>query len=570
MIPEPSIFDENLACLEGQRRHAGLAAWLRKTVVNPLAGLEWHQASEGGEPVPTAMVQGRPMALVSRHQPRTEASRMAAAQDRCSLLVLVGCGAGYLPEAIKARMAVDRICERLLVVEFMPELLAGTLRQRRLSHLLGDPRITVGMVSDEAGIRDLIERHYLPQLHPSIRILFAPPAQRLAAACNLPIETWLAAAVSAIQGDFITQSRFGRLWLHNIACNLTGLSAAPSMQLESKHPVWAVLGAGPSLERSLPEIRSLQASGVRVLSCDASLAFCRRHGIEADLVMSIDGQCITYLHLLSAVRHGAWRALPRRILDLAATPVWARTGDGICFAGSRHPLIDYFRLEGLDLPELDTQGGNVGHCMTAWAAAHGAETIHVFGLDFAYLRGMPYARPGFFYDDAERVSDRLSPLEHRVAGLWLGQDLAAGGRDVGRRVTVRLGEYRRRFEAFAAGLPCRVIDHGQVPSLCLGGQSRPAAMRLTEFARTSAADPAGLCHSYLATLSEAAFGDSDPLEIWENGDTRERRILATLLPLMAYELAFLLKCEGQNSDIRRKAFLAAKEHTRTVMTRFFS
>jgi hypothetical protein len=333
-----------------------------------------------------------------------------------------------------------------------------------------------------------------------------------------------------------------------------------------------VLGAGPGLEDSLPAIRGLQESGVPVLACDASLAFCRCHGIEADLVMSIDGQCITYLHLLSALRHPGSRREPGRILDLAATPVWSRSGGEITYAGSHHPLIDHFRLEGLELPELDTQGGNVGHSMVAWAAAHGAGTIHIFGLDFAYLDGLPYARPGFFYDDAGRSACRLKPLEHRVAGLWMGQDLAGQADTAGRRlVTMRLAEYRRRFEAFAAGLPCRIIDHGHEPGRQLGGTPRPTVSRQEpERLRAATVDTASLCRRYVADLSDAGIADRDPLEIWENGSAGERRLLATLLPLMAHELAFVLKAEGQNTDSRRKAFLAAKEQTRIVMTRFFS
>lgn len=569
------FFESNLSCINQQPRYHRLLGDLAIESVDSIPQTSWEPAKLTGDPVPSIETAGKPLFLTSRYDPVSEARKTADIQEAASLLILVGFGVGYLAESLQEKMNRSPSTERLLVIEFLPELLRGSLARREMRGLFRDPRILVVLVANQQAMFECIAQNYVPQLHQSLRILFPPVVQKLAESCNLEVDAWLHEAISGIQGDFITQTRLGKRWLYNLACNIrwtAGSFGTDPLPLEGE---CLVLGAGPGLEKTLPRIRELQTRGIPTLVCDAALPFCLEYGLKIDWLMTIDGQSITYLHLLSAARPGNDRSWVT-IMDLGAHPAWSRNSSRVSFVGSRHPLIAYLRQEGCNIPELDTQGGNVGQSMVTWASLHGASSIHVFGLDFAYLDGRPYARPGFFYDDAACLSQRLSTFEQKVAGLYMDQDFTIDHRfGVLRQVTPRLAGYRRQFEEMIGNLDSAIMDYGQEPELHLNAgvgsaDFLPKLAADPEKPKKTSNDPAKILRQYAKLLARPDFCETDPLILWEHGNRIDRRLVATLLPLMAFELAFLLKTGKQSTDSRKEAFFAACNHTRDVLNRFFT
>jgi hypothetical protein len=100
----------------------------------------------------------------------------------------------------------------------------------------------------------------------------------------------------------------------------------------------------------------------------------------------------------------------------------------------------------LDLPALDTSGGNVAQAAVSLAVSLGAREIFLAGLDFSYPQGKAYSRGTFLYPIAAAAQSRLAPVES-----WFQDFLLARGS------SRPLDLYRRRLEAYARTVPARLV-----------------------------------------------------------------------------------------------------------------
>jgi hypothetical protein len=518
------------------------------------------------------LADGSQLALHSRYDPESEAAKLAAGIPTAKMLVIVGFGAGYVAEACRSRMDSSSDFERLLLLEPCAELFYSTLKHRDLSVLLGDLRIklAVGLSADE--MVSCLQQSYLPHLFTSIRVITLPGFTKLDFVSDL--EKRIVGAIQSIQGDFITQSRFGKRWLFNILSNVRVQNerGLPVMAQKSLPPLreCMVIGAGPSLERHLPNIRDLLSTGCTVIACDAALGFCRYHDIPVDYMVSIDGQSIAYLHLLTG-RRNTDPIKSIVVADLCAHPGYGRMAECPEFVGSDHPLISWLRMRGAPLPRIDCSSGNVGGAMVSWADSRGAETIHVFGLDFAYFNGQPYARPSFFHDDRGPKTSRLCPLEQHMVRLYIGDDLCftpcAAGVSI---TTTRLRAYEQAFNADLNRIQSTLHIYGNSGKRQVHDSPRPNIRKNDPPAAVGAEGLWDGLAVYRSLVEAEDWNSLDPLELWEHGDREQINLLLTLLPLMAWNMANILQSDPESTDIRRKAFLAAVGQTRQLLARFFT
>jgi hypothetical protein len=107
----------------------------------------------------------------------------------------------------------------------------------------------------------------------------------------------------------------------------------------------------------------------------------------------------------------------RLFVDLVSPPAVAERSAHPCFFSGGHPLTRYISRRWLDLPELDTSGGNVTYAAVSLAEYLGAKTVELFGADFSYPLGRTYARGTWLFPFYEKQQSRFSPTETLFSDL---------------------------------------------------------------------------------------------------------------------------------------------------------
>jgi hypothetical protein len=230
---------------------------------------------------------------------------------------------------------------------------------------------------------------------------------------------------------------------------LLNLPAAEGAVLElPRSPKVLVAGAGPSLERHLPALRS-RRKGSLLIAVDTALPALGGSGVIPDLALSMDCQQYGYHHFFPP----SGRSVPR-LLDLVSPPVVSRLPGNRGFYAGGHPLCSYLRRQWRAFPALDTSGGNVTHTAVSLAASLGAAEILLLGVDFSYPGGKPYARGTYLSTVFGSRSTRLLPEESSYLSLVFGRgeivrQSVAGGM---RYTTPLLLMYKKSMEGIAGSL----------------------------------------------------------------------------------------------------------------------
>ena len=507
-------------------RHPDLAQHLSQT--RPCKNLSVMK-SRKGMPIPVLARAGRLFPMHSRIDPVAEGRRIA--QDAPEgYLVAFGLGAAY---HLNPLVDSDTLTG-LLIVESSDAIVRGLMELFDLSSLFADSRVILLVgPSPELLVKTVLSR-YLPVLYGNLGSI------TLRSRWDANSE-WFSPRVRALQGlskalgrDYTVQSRFGRRWFVHTLANLersekVGIDVSPSRR-------FLITAAGPSLEDQLPQLRKMHADGATLLATDTSLPILASTGIVPDIVLSIDCQAISYHHFL--------KGLPQKtalILDLASPPVLTRMTDNILFITSGHPFSLYLNRFYRPFPILDLSGGHVTYAAVSLAQEVGAHEVFLFGADFSYPSGQPYAKNTYLYPYFQSRSNRLNgsenlfysfiseshPRRERKPDGWLWK-------------TSSLNHYRESLEQAISvmecdchliagrGIPIRIPDNassrsenelGRVLTMLSTGA---ISMKWTDF-----------LEAYLSRLSQLPPLNGPPQDYLEYLDTENRQAWATLLPSAA-------------------------------------
>ena len=426
--PGERWLEENLSALAS--RQPLLAALVRAAAADPrIVPL----AARNGRIVPGVHSAAGTVALHSLYDPRQEAERLAGSLQGAGFLVVPGLGAGFHAAALLRHPDV----RGLVIIEKSVEVLRSLFALVPLAPLLEDPRVTV--CAGRASIREGILAAWQPAVMGGMRTVpLRPWCEQEKAFFDAAAEE-VQEAVEAVRRDYSVQSHFGKRWLTNILLNLPRAGSAPLDH--ARRALAAVTAAGPSLEMQLP-LLAAERYQVYLVATDASLPALLRSGMRPDAVLSIDCQNHGYHHFL--------QGLPETtslFLDLASPPLLARRPGTVVFVASAHPLVRYIASQWRQMVPIDTSGGNVTHAAVSLAIELGARRVDVYGADFSYPDGKPYARGTYLYDLFWADQSRVSPAEARFFAFSQGSP-QAHRTVVGTKVlytTSLLSGYRERF-----------------------------------------------------------------------------------------------------------------------------
>ncbi len=393
-MADHNFLDRNLVALS--TRHSALATMLSGIASHPdLSVIE----SRKGPPVPILTREGRPFPIHSRFDPVSEGRRLAEeASD--GFLVAFGLGGGYHLNPLLEK----RTLTGLMVIERDLSFVRGILEKIDLTRLLSDSRVVLLVDPSPEELSRFILDRYLPVLYGNLGSITlrsrwdADPSwfsDRAEALRGLP---------EALGRDYTVQTRFGRRWFVHTILNLPRSEEVRAVLPPARRLL--VTAAGPSLQQQLPEIRKRHAGGATLLATDTSLPLLASEGIIPDIVLSIDCQIVSYHHFL--------KGLPEStvlILDLASPPVLTRQTERILFFSSGHPFSLYLNKLYRPFPILDLSGGNVTHAAASLAQAAGAREVYLYGADFSYPSGQPYARGTYLFPYFQSRSVRTEGSE---------------------------------------------------------------------------------------------------------------------------------------------------------------
>lgn len=446
-----TLLERNLARLA--RTSAPLERRLR--AAEPSSRVQPHTGRSG---LPSVSMAGeRQTAVHSKVDPVREALRLVQNSNAEGFVLVFGLGLGYHLRELLQRADVTLV----LVIDYDLSVVRSFLEAADLTDLFSDPRLAVLVDPAESELESWILTRYVPVLHGNVSgLTLRGRVEQDPDAFAAARRTALAAAHAAAD-DVATQRAFGRNWMRNIALNVISLANHETsargggsenllleravLQAAQRSERCIITAAGPSLDRNLELIRSKRRRSL-LIATDSSLPALVAAELQPDLVLAIDCQVVSYLHLL-----GAGTALQRGetllVADIGVHHALARTVPAVCFVGGNHPLVRYLVGRGLRLPFLDTSDGSVTHAAVRLAAALCLRKINVYGADFSYPRAASYARGTYLHSHFLHRHARRDPLSSRLLQFVFDRPDVEVVRREGRPVyiTALMQRYRERY-----------------------------------------------------------------------------------------------------------------------------
>lgn len=264
------------------------------------------------------------------------------------------------------------------------------------------------------------------------------------------------AAVAAEWGDAlrdhhrarVTRQQDGFPWQRHVIANLPDYLRRPLPA--AWRDAWrgrpaVVCGAGPSLDVSAPQLAA-RRGGCAVLAADSALRTLARHGVQADIAVSIDvakepGKCLP---------EAAW--WPKQVLlSSLSPPAWREFPEGRRhFLVNRQITTDWLAAQGVPRPPVAV-AESCGATALELARWLGCAPIHLMGLDLALSGG-------------QRHTSGAEAALYRRSGFDAAQEHPTVPGNWEERVpTHALGDWRAldaRLAGWRAGLVVNVTDRG--------------------------------------------------------------------------------------------------------------
>lgn len=359
--------------------------------------------SREGDCVP--VMAGKP--LHSRFNPQREGERLSQQYTKGGMILAYGLGGAYhlIPLLKNVEMS------SLIIIENNPSLVKSILGAIDLSPLFLDKRVRLWISGNPEDFKNILLAKYVPVLSGDLQSISLRTRIELDSDFYHKVAEVVQESISAITDDYTVQTHFGKKWFVNTLNNLEA-SEATTLTLKPVHKV-QITAAGPGLEQQMEHLISHREDST-LIATDTSLPVLLSNGLTPDMVVSIDCQHISYHHFMM----GYPEDVPL-ILDLASPPFLTRIAKNCFFFTSDHPFSNYVSRNFRQFPRIDTSGGNVTHAALSLAESLGARHICLYGADFSYPNGKPYARGSYVFPYFQKSSSRLSGIESQVMDFVL-------------------------------------------------------------------------------------------------------------------------------------------------------
>lgn len=222
-----------------------------------------------------------------------------------------------------------------------------------------------------------------------------------------------------------TLKKFGKLWCRNSIKNLQEMIRLNGIKTlkektDSELP-FMIVGAGPSLEKILPYLKSLKERCV-IVCVETALKAMLRIGVEPDFIVLTDPQFWAYRHIAGLSAHDSIL-----ITEISTYPaVFRFPCKQILLCGSQFPIGQYFEQQlSLDLGDLGT-GGSVASSAWNFAGYCGAKKIYTAGLDFAFPKNQTHIKGSSAEQTFHTISNKLAASDKFTANALYSANAVMG------------------------------------------------------------------------------------------------------------------------------------------------
>lgn len=347
-------------------------------------------------------------------------------------LLVIGLGLGYVLDVLDRRGWTGR------VVAFEPEpaLVDAWLRRRDWREWLASGRLTILLGPSYQGLDRVV-----PSLDPERADPVVVVNHAVAATCVDASKDALRIAARAWFGARANQAarrqNAGRYLLNSLR-NVRALAAegdAAALAGGFTGVPGLVVGAGPSLDRNLPEIVR-HRDRLLIVAADTALRPLLSAGVPPHFVVAVDPSEANARHLTDLPSCPDTHLVAEGSLDPEALRHFA--GRTFFFRVADHHPWPWLKSVGIDRGRLRAWGSVLTTAFDL-ALTMGCDPIVFAGADLAFTDGRPYARGTTFEEDWRR---------EQAWGQTLEQSWAA-----------RLGEWPEVFENGVDGAPVRTAPH---------------------------------------------------------------------------------------------------------------
>ena len=393
-----SVFQQNIIALSSINPE--LAFSISQTKSSDNIKIE---KSKDGSSVPVLTENSGRFQLHSLYNPVKEGGKLFQINKANSGFVIIfGLGAGY---HIFPYIDDQRI-NSILIIDKNKEYLRKLIENIDLSRIFSSRKVDFLLDPDFDELQKNLCEKYNPSIHGDLKISHL--ANRVISEQEFfnKITADIRTVIESISDDFASQAQFGKRWFKNTLYNLEFADKYSKPVPPAKKVL--VAGAGPSLENQISHLLKHKEDSI-LISTDTALPFLFAREIVPDLIISIDCQHITYNHFLGLDIEN----IPV-ILDLSSPVHLSRKFRNRVYFSSGHPFSRYLATYWKFFPAIDTSGGNVGHSAVSLAHSLGASQVYLYGLDYSYPGGKPYAKNSLLYSYYMNRESRLSPATGSV------------------------------------------------------------------------------------------------------------------------------------------------------------
>lgn len=373
-------------------------------------------AAKNSQKIP-AFASGK--AAHSKYDPERESRNFGAESDGANFAIILGIAGGYHIKSFSER---NPKCEILCVEKSRDDYDFLKNEIPCVKEISTRENFSVAFPEN---LQEEIFKNYFPAVHGDLSILtmraWADEDNFFYEKISREIES----ALKKISADFSVQSHFGALWQKNIFCNLKILQKMQDdfrYKSETRLPkidtkkIAAIIAAGPSLDESAKKIKAAREKYF-VIATDTSFKALMRIGIVPDAAVSIDAQSLSANHFVGEKSRETIFVLSLDSDSSIANALYESSSNMI-FCASHHPLASFAaRFCENSFPLLESGSGTVTIAAADFAKKCGFEQMQVFGADFAYSRGKPYAR-GTYLDELYRgAENKIESAEKKFSKL---------------------------------------------------------------------------------------------------------------------------------------------------------
>ena len=299
-------------------------------------------------------------------------------------------------------------------------------------------------------LEQIINQYYVPAFYGNLEVLEQKAWLQENTQLKEKLFNIIRHAISVVSADFSVQSHFGKLWQHNIMSNVqfiknTNPDILPSKQELKKTAV--VLAAGPTIDSTVQRLIK-NPDQYYIIATDTAFSILADHGLKADAVVSLDGQNISGTHFIHNSFYDKTKTI--FIFDLSANSSAVKKvisqNAAVLFFKSGHPFCEYIcKKYKIELPYLYSGSGTVTISAVDFALKCGFEKILVFGADFGFSKGKPYAKGTYLDRLYKTCNTRFFTDEKQFTNLMYRTKTFTSGK----RITTQILEaYKKSFEEY--------------------------------------------------------------------------------------------------------------------------